>query len=64
MRSKRLAHSLLNEKNRFSIRKLSIGAASVLIGCTFYLGSSNTVQAADGDAISGDSKTSEIMPVS
>lgn len=38
-----------NERNRFSIRKLSIGAASVLIGCVFYLGSSNTVQAADAD---------------
>lgn len=35
-----------NQKQRFSIRKLTIGAASVLIGTVFYLGNNGTTASA------------------
>ncbi|EFG56180.1 YSIRK-type signal peptide-containing protein [Lactobacillus amylolyticus] len=34
-------------RSRFSIRKLSIGAASVMIGCFLYLGGNSAVASAD-----------------
>ncbi|KRM37644.1 hypothetical protein FC39_GL000103 [Lactobacillus hamsteri DSM 5661 = JCM 6256] len=49
-----------NEHNRFSIRKLSVGAASVLIGCVFYLNSGNVVQAANTDSTTPNAQSTEI----
>ncbi|WP_338935261.1 YSIRK-type signal peptide-containing protein [Lactobacillus helveticus] len=39
-----------NQRQRFSIRKLTIGAASVLLGTTFLFGAGQTVQA---DSVNG-----------
>lgn len=53
-----------DRKNHYSIRKLSIGGASVLIGATIYLGGVNaqTVHAAsvDGDATEQVEKNNEV----
>ncbi len=37
----------LNGKEKFSFRKISVGLVTVALGTTFFLASSNTVQAAD-----------------
>lgn len=42
-----------DKHNHYSIRKLSVGAASVLIGATIYLGGVNA-QAVRADSINGD----------
>lgn len=42
-----------DKHNHYSIRKLSVGAASVLIGATIYLGGVND-QAVRADSINGD----------
>ncbi|MDN6759688.1 MAG: YSIRK-type signal peptide-containing protein, partial [Lactobacillus sp.] len=39
-----------NQRQRFSIRKLTVGAASVLLGTTFLFGAGQTVQA---DSVNG-----------
>lgn len=41
---------IVNSKNRFSIRKLTIGAASVLIGTAFWMGATNVTVHADAAA--------------
>ncbi|ANZ55817.1 YSIRK-type signal peptide-containing protein [Lactobacillus helveticus] len=52
--SKRKFLDVEKQKQRFSIRKLTIGAASVLLGTVFYLGNSTTTANA---AISDGTKT-------
>lgn len=48
-------------KQRFSIRKITIGAVSVLIGLTFMSYSSQTVHADSVDANSSDSATTSVI---
>ena len=48
-------------KQRFSIRKITIGAVSVLIGLTFMGYSSQTVHADSVDANSSDSATTSVI---
>lgn len=52
--SKRKFLDVEKQKQRFSIRKFTIGAASVLLGTVFYLGNSTTTANA---AISDGTKT-------
>ena len=47
-----------DKHNHYSIRKLSVGAASVLIGATIYLGGVNA-QAVRADSINGDATEQE-----
>jgi uncharacterized repeat protein (TIGR02543 family) len=54
-------HKLTNTNEsipRYSIRKLTIGAASCLIGCFIFMQTSNTVQAAESD--SAEVKTEQV----
>ena len=49
-----MSNNMFGDKhNHYSIRKLSVGAASVLIGATIYLGGVNA-QAVRADSINGD----------
>lgn len=51
MNNKKYIKDSANARQRFSIRKLTIGTASVLLGTAFYLGTSETtVQAANTDS--------------
>lgn len=59
-----LAKNLANERQRFSIRKLSIGAASVFLGTAFFLGgNAQTTQAATpDDSATQTEKVEEVTP--
>ncbi|NRN90369.1 YSIRK-type signal peptide-containing protein [Lactobacillus helveticus] len=56
--SKRKFLDVEKQKQRFSIRKLTIGAASVLLGTVFYLGNSTTTANA---AISDGTKPPQVQ---
>lgn len=66
---KRWQTSLINkEQQRFGLRKLSIGVASVLLGTTVYFGLSGTVAHADSQVNtvpnnSGDEETNSNMKI-
>ena len=53
------AQKAADKQNRFSIRKLSVGAASVLIGSTFFLGNNANTAKADTNSDTGDAQTEE-----
>ena len=51
MNNRKYIKNSANARQRFSIRKLTIGTASVLLGTVFYLGTSETTaQAASADS--------------
>lgn len=48
-------HDSANQKQRFSLRKLTIGTVSVLLGTTFYLTTTSTSVKADTSNNSNES---------
>ncbi|MDU1021405.1 MAG: YSIRK-type signal peptide-containing protein, partial [Lactobacillus paragasseri] len=59
MNNRKYIKNSANARQRFSIRKLTIGTASVLLGTVFYLGTSETT----AQAASADSAEKEVQTV-
>ena len=60
-RVERLHQSTAREKQRFSIRKLSVGATSVFLGTTFFLGTQNNAVHADTNSDVATEKSNETV---
>lgn len=59
-KNRELRKDTANERQRFSIRKLSVGAASVLLGTLLFWGAGNTVKA-DQPTNGSETATSEVV---
>ena len=64
MNNRKYIKNSANARQRFSIRKLTIGTASVLLGTVFYLGTSETTaQAASADSAEKEVQTVATSPI-
>nr|MDK6824381.1 YSIRK-type signal peptide-containing protein [Lactobacillus gasseri] len=64
MNNRKYIKNSANARQRFSIRKLTIGTASVLLGTVFYLGvNETTVQAASADSAENEVQTVATSPI-
>ena len=64
MNNRKYIKNSANARQRFSIRKLTIGTASVLLGTVFYLGvNETTVQAASADSTENEVQTVATSPI-